>query len=71
LAVFIVYLCIRNGIKDSGKISVITATTPFLFLFIMLIRGFFLEGSMDGIKYLFKPSFSNIFSLDMWKDAAV
>lgn len=62
-ALLVIYICsllichniIKNGVKQSGKVVVFTAISPFAFLFVLLLRGLFLEGAMDGLVYLFKP----------------
>jgi SNF family Na+-dependent transporter len=49
------HLVIRNGAKTSGKIIIVTASTPFVIFFILVVRGLFLDGALEGIIYLFKP----------------
>lgn len=60
----------REGVETSGKVAIVTATSPYLLLLILLIRGLFLEGSTEGIYYLFKPDFVKLFSPTVWVDAA-
>ena len=36
------YLVIKNGAKTSGKIIIVTASTPFVIFFILVLRGLFL-----------------------------
>ena len=63
---FIIYigsLCVchfivKDGAKTSGKIVTITASMPFAILSVLILRGLFLEGAMEGISYLFKPKWS-------------
>ena len=66
----VVYFCIKNGIKTSGKISVVTASSPYFILFILMIRGLLLDGAMDGLLWLVKVDFSKLFDLGVWVDAA-
>jgi solute carrier family 6 (neurotransmitter transporter, GABA) member 1 len=49
------HLLMKNGAKASTKILAVTASTPFFIFFILVIRGLFLDGAMEGIAYLFKP----------------
>ncbi|XP_072023363.1 sodium-dependent proline transporter-like [Amphiura filiformis] len=65
LAWVIVFLCIAKGVKSSGKVVYVTATFPYLVLFILLIRGLTLDGAWDGIVYYIKPDFKKL------KDASV
>ncbi|XGW14701.1 hypothetical protein V3C99_000739 [Haemonchus contortus] len=48
----------------------ITATIPYLMLFILLVRGLSLPGAGVGLTFLFSSAFDNISSLDMWAAAA-
>lgn len=47
----------------------ITATAPFFIFFILIVRGLFLEGALEGIIYLFKPNWSLLWSPRIWIDA--
>ena len=62
---------IKNGVKTSGKIIVFTALVPYFFFLILLIRAFFLEGAVVGLKYLLVPDFSKLFGFQIWIDAIV
>jgi SNF family Na+-dependent transporter len=44
----------------SGKIAVFTATSPYVLLTILMLRGFLLDGAMDGIYYLLTPDLSKL-----------
>lgn len=57
--------------KQSGKIVVVTALLPYFALLVLAIRGIFLNGAIDGLKYLFYPDFSKLFSTQIWVDAIV
>ena len=54
----------------SGKIAIVTASSPYILLLILLIRGLMLEGAGEGIYYLFKPDFVKLFNPSVWVDAA-
>ncbi|KAH3838912.1 sodium- and chloride-dependent taurine transporter-like isoform X5 [Dreissena polymorpha] len=69
LAWVIVYFCIWKGIRSSGKVMYFTATSPYVFMFILLIRGLTLEGAMDGIKFYLIPDFSRLTDPQVWVDA--
>ena len=65
----IVYLCIKNGIKTSGKIAIVTASTPYILLIVLMIRGLMLDGAKDGLIWLLKPNLSKLGDLSVWVDA--
>lgn len=64
------YLCVQKGVAVSGKIALFTATSPYILLFVLMIRGFFLDGAYDGLSYLVTPDLSKLFSINVWCDAA-
>jgi len=66
----IVYLCTVNGLKTTGKVVYVSAPLPYILLFILLIRGLFLEGAWDGIKFLFEIDWSKIWEFEVWYRAA-
>ena len=60
VSLILTYICISKGVKISGKIAIYTGSLPFILLVIIIIRGFFLQGSFDGLYYLFKPDFQKL-----------
>ncbi|XP_013385676.1 sodium- and chloride-dependent taurine transporter [Lingula anatina] len=69
LAWVVVYFCIWKGVKSSGKVMYFTATSPYIFMTVLLIRGATLDGAVDGIKYYLLPDFTKIGELQVWVDA--
>ena len=63
------YFVIKNGAKTSGKIIIVTASTPFVIFFILVLRGLFLEGALEGIIFLFKPKWELLADYTIWIDA--
>jgi SNF family Na+-dependent transporter len=55
VSIVLCHFIIKEGAKTSGKVVVITATAPYVIFIILVLRGLFLEGAMDGIIFLFKP----------------
>ncbi|GAA52610.1 sodium- and chloride-dependent GABA transporter 2 [Clonorchis sinensis] len=69
LAWLIIFLCICKGIKTSGKVMYVTATSPYLFMIILLIRTALLDGAQEGIIYYLKPDWSRLADMTVWSDA--
>ena len=66
----VIYACIRNGIKQTGKIAYFTVIAPYVLIFILQIRVCFLEGSFYGMKFQFVPNFSKLLTVQIWSEAA-
>jgi SNF family Na+-dependent transporter len=62
---------VKNGVKTSGKIVMVTSLLPYALFIILAIRGVFLSGAINGLKYLFIPDFSKLFAVEIWIDAIV
>jgi SNF family Na+-dependent transporter len=45
ISLLVCHFVIKNGVKASGKIITVTAISPFVLLFVLMVRGFFLDGS--------------------------
>ncbi|KAA8596091.1 hypothetical protein FQN60_011382 [Etheostoma spectabile] len=64
VVVFILYFSLWKGVKSSGKVVYITATMPYVVLFVLLIRGITLPGSMDGIRAYLHIDFKRLNNLE-------
>jgi len=42
------------------QVVYVTATLPYILLFVLLIRGATLEGAGQGIVYLLRPNFTKL-----------
>ncbi|CAH1778228.1 unnamed protein product [Owenia fusiformis] len=69
LAWIVIYFCIWKGIKSSGKVMYVTATSPYIIMTILLIRGMTLDGALDGVKFYLIPDFSKLLNMEVWVDA--
>lgn len=69
LAWIICYFCIWKGIRTSGKVMYFTATSPYVFMTILLIRGATLPGAKDGVIYYLKPNATRLRDIQTWVDA--
>ncbi|KAF7987342.1 hypothetical protein HCN44_003104 [Aphidius gifuensis] len=66
----IIYLIIRRGIHQSGKIIWFTALFPNFVLIILLIRAVTLKGAIIGIKYYITPKWEVLLTSEPWIDGA-
>lgn len=67
----LVFLCLCKGIKSSGKVVYVTATVPYLFLTLLLIRGLMLPGAIDGILFYITPDFQQLLNVSVWAEACL
>lgn len=47
------------------QVMYVTATSPYLFMLILLINGALLPGAKDGFIYYLKPNFDRLKELDV------
>lgn len=64
---FLIFFSICKGVKSLGKVVYVTATAPYVFLTILLIRGCLLPGAVDGILFYIKPDFSRLLEFKVRK----
>ena len=57
---------IGSGVKGLGKVVIVTALLPVAILIILTLRGFTLEGALDGLNYYLKPDFSALTRVKVW-----
>ncbi|VDP17939.1 unnamed protein product [Schistosoma margrebowiei] len=58
-----------NDLIKCCLIMYITATTPYIFMIILLIRTAQLEGALNGITYYLKPDWDKLTDMTVWSDA--
>eukprot|EP00755_Sulcionema_specki_P031646 Sspe_Gene.19395::Locus_7068_Transcript_1_1_Confidence_1.000_Length_1873::g.19395::m.19395 len=66
----VIYVCIRKGIKSSGKVVYVTATAPYILLVVLFFRGVTLTGAGEGIRYYLTPDMSKLANPRVWTAAA-
>lgn len=65
----LIYLCMVQGITESGKVVYVTAIFPYVVLIIFFFRGITLKGATDGIEYLFTPRWELLADPVVWLEA--
>ncbi|XP_063044243.1 sodium-dependent noradrenaline transporter [Engraulis encrasicolus] len=70
VVVFILYFSLWKGVKSSGKVVYVTATMPYVVLFVLLIRGITLPGALTGIRAYLSIDLQMLRKPSVWIDAA-
>lgn len=68
LAWAIVYVVIWKGLHNSPKVLWFSAMFPYLVLSILFVKVLTLDGAVDGLKFLFTPSWERLGSAECWID---
>ncbi|XP_054083167.1 sodium- and chloride-dependent GABA transporter ine isoform X2 [Zeugodacus cucurbitae] len=65
-----VYFATWKSIKSSAKVRYFTATFPFILIIILMGRAVTLEGADEGLRYFFRPNWSELKNANVWINAA-
>lgn len=65
----LIYLCMVQGITESGKVVYVTAIFPYVVLIIFFFRGITLPGAWNGINHLFNPKWETLLNPVVWLEA--
>uniref|UniRef100_A0A8C5GVX1 Transporter n=1 Tax=Gouania willdenowi TaxID=441366 RepID=A0A8C5GVX1_GOUWI len=66
----IVCLGMFKGIKTSVKVMYFSSIFPYVVLFCFLIRGFLLDGALEGVTFMFYPKLEIWGDVQVWRQAA-
>lgn len=66
----IVCLGMFKGIKTSVKVMYFSSIFPYVVLICFLVRGLLLDGSLEGIAYMFYPKLEIWADVQVWRQAA-
>nr|XP_030688797.1 sodium-dependent noradrenaline transporter isoform X6 [Globicephala melas] len=70
VVVVVLFFSLWKGVKTSGKVVWITATLPYLVLFVLLVHGITLPGASNGINAYLHIDFYRLKEATVWIDAA-
>ncbi len=62
----IIFLIIFKGVKQVGKVVMITVPLPWLMIVVLMIRGLTLEGAAEGINYYLAPNWAALLQPSTW-----
>ncbi|KAM7353790.1 solute carrier family 6 member inebriated isoform 1-T4 [Cochliomyia hominivorax] len=65
-----VYFATWKSIKSSAKVRYFTATFPFILIIILMGRAVTLEGADVGLRFFFRPNWSELKNANVWINAA-
>ena len=65
---FVLY-ALRKNVLSLGPVVKITATAPFVLLFIILLRGITLPGAAEGLRAFFVPDWHALADIKLWQAA--
>ncbi|KAJ3643224.1 hypothetical protein Zmor_025948 [Zophobas morio] len=66
----IIYMIIRKGLHQSGKVIWFTALFPYFVLLILMGRAVTLNGAADGLLYFITPRWEELLTPGPWMDGA-
>ncbi|MFC1582859.1 hypothetical protein ACFL4W_04905 [Planctomycetota bacterium] len=64
-----IFLIIFKGVKNVGKVVMLTVPLPIIIILIIIIRGMTLPGAWKGIEFYLTPDWSLLFKPEIWTAA--
>ncbi len=64
-----IYLILRKGVRQVGKVVMITVPLPLILLAVLLVRGLTLPGAAEGLRYYLTPDFAKLADPKIWLKA--
>ena len=52
------------------QVAYVVVLVPLIFLIILLIQTFTVDGNLDGVRFYVTPQWSKVLELQVWSDAA-
>ena len=67
----LLFFCLINGIRSSGKVVYLTVSLPYLLLTILFVYGISLDGSWQGISFFLYPQWNRLIDYNVWLEAFI
>lgn len=65
----LIFVLILKGVKQVGKVVLITVPLPIVLIIVLFFRGITLPGALDGIRYYLQPNWEVLKSPEVWRAA--
>jgi len=65
----LIYWIIKKGVLRVGKVVMLTVPLPAILVVLIVIRGFTLPGSLEGVSYYLTPDFGALLNAKTWLQA--
>ncbi len=62
----LIFLIIFKGVRNVGRVVMITVPLPVVLLLIVLVRGLTLPGAVEGLIYYLRPNWALLKDPDVW-----
>ena len=62
----VIYFIVFKGVKNVGKVVLITVPLPWLILVVLFFRGITLDGAMTGLAYYLNPNWELLKDPQVW-----
>lgn len=67
----LVFLCLLRGVRSLGRVVWFTVLAPYVFLVVILVRGVFLDGAIDGIYYFVFPRLEKLLDIKVFNSIRI
>ena len=64
-----IFLIIFKGVKQVGKIVMVTVPLPWLMILVLMVRGFTLPGAAEGLNFYLAPNWAKLLEPSTWMAA--
>jgi len=66
---FVIFLIIFKGVRQVGRVVMVTVPLPWLMILILMVRGFTLPGAAEGLNFYLAPNWSKLLEPSTWMAA--
>jgi len=65
----VIFLIIFKGVKQVGKVVMVTVPLPWLMILVLMVRGFTLPGAAEGLNFYLAPNWAKLLEPSTWMAA--